>query len=63
VLSAKEREIVRLLAEGYAHKEIATELRRTVPAVNFDIRLMLVKLDAKNGAHAVAIAFRRGILK
>ena len=54
---------MRLLAEGYAHKEIAAELRRTVPAVNFDIRLMLVKLDAKNGAHAVAIAFRRGILK
>jgi len=63
LLNAEEQEIVRFLAEGYSHKEIAAALRRTMPAIAFDIRIMLVKLDAKNGAHAVAIAFRRGILK
>ena len=52
VLNDKEMEILRLLAEGYAHKEIAGQLGRTLPAVDFDIRIVLVKLGARNGAQA-----------
>lgn len=63
VLETKERKILRLLAKGCVRKEIASQLGRTLPAVNFDIRMIEAKLGARNGAEVVAIAFRKGILK
>ena len=55
-LSKRELEVVRLMANGYANKEIATQLFISVGTVKRHIVHILQKLDAANRTQAVAIA-------
>jgi DNA-binding NarL/FixJ family response regulator len=61
-LSDREREVLKWLAEGSDTREIASELcfsERTVKNVVHDI---LMKLNCRTRAHAVALATRSGVI-
>ena len=60
-LTAREREVLKLVAEGYSTSEIARALWITEDTVRTHIKRMLVRLDARTRAHAVAIAFREDL--
>jgi DNA-binding NarL/FixJ family response regulator len=53
-LSPREREILELLARGYLYKEIAEQLKISVPTVNAHIRNMYEKLHVHSRSQAVA---------
>jgi DNA-binding NarL/FixJ family response regulator len=53
-LSPREREILELLAHGYLYKEIADQLKISVPTVNHHIRNMYEKLHVHSRSQAVA---------
>ncbi len=61
-LSRREREVLRLVAEGHANKQIARALGITERTVKFHVTSILNKLGAENRAQAVALAGRRGLL-
>ncbi len=56
-LSPREREILELLARGYLYKEIADQLKISVPTVNHHIRNMYEKLHVHSRSQAVAKYF------
>lgn len=61
-LTAREREVLRLLAEGEDTRDIAGALcfsERTVKNIVHDV---LMKLNCRNRAHAVALATRQGVI-
>ena len=62
-LSPVEVRILRLIADGNSNKDIAVKLSLTQGAVKNQVRSILSKLDAKDRAHAAAIALRRGVIE
>jgi DNA-binding NarL/FixJ family response regulator len=54
VLSPREREIIELLARGYAYKEIAEALSISLPTVNTHIHRTYEKLHVQSRGQAVA---------
>jgi DNA-binding NarL/FixJ family response regulator len=61
-LSARELQVLGLIARGNANKEIAARLAITEETVKSHIRRILDKLRANDRTHAVTIALKRGIL-
>ncbi len=61
-LSAREIDVLRLIAVGHANKEIAAQLSLAEETVKGHVRNILEKLDAHDRTHAVTIALRRGII-
>jgi DNA-binding NarL/FixJ family response regulator len=61
-LSGREREVLRLVAEGLPTKQIARSLTITERTVKFHINSIFHKLGAENRAQAVALAAQRGLL-
>jgi DNA-binding NarL/FixJ family response regulator len=61
-LTAREAEVMRLLASGAPNKTIATRLDIAVGTVKTHIKNILTKLDAASRTEAVAVATRRGLL-
>jgi len=53
-LSAREREVLELLARGYLYKEIAATLHISVPTVNTHIRRIYEKLHVRSRSQAIA---------
>lgn len=62
VLTIRETEYLSLAALGYKNKEIAAILFVTLSTVRKTLETISVKLNAKNRANAVAIAFIHSIL-
>lgn len=62
VLSAREYEVLELVAQGLSNKQIAESLVITEPTAKFHVGSILNKLGADNRAQAVALAVQRGIL-
>jgi DNA-binding NarL/FixJ family response regulator len=62
VLSAREKEVLRLVAEGLPTKQIAVSLSISERTVKFHVNSILRKLGADNRAQAVALAAQRGLL-
>jgi DNA-binding NarL/FixJ family response regulator len=60
-LSAREREVLALLAEGASNKEIARALALSVHTVKFHVAAITEKLGARSRVEAVAIAIRAGL--
>jgi DNA-binding CsgD family transcriptional regulator len=60
-ITARERDVLELVAEGYSTTEIARALWITEDTVRTHIKRMLVRLGARTRAHAVAVAFREGL--
>jgi len=61
-LSAREREVLRLVADGLPTKQIARSLSITERTVKFHVTSIFQKLGADNRAQAVALAAQRGLL-
>jgi DNA-binding NarL/FixJ family response regulator len=61
-LSDREREVLRLVAEGLPTKQIARSLSITERTVKFHVNSIFHKLGAENRAQAVALAAQRGLL-
>lgn len=62
-LSAREIDVLRLIATGNANKQIADKLSIGETTVKNHISSILSKLDANDRAHAVTIALQRGIIE
>ncbi len=62
VLSPRETEVLRLLADGLANKEIGFRLGISEHTVKFHVNSILTRLNASSRAEAVAIGIRRGLL-
>jgi DNA-binding NarL/FixJ family response regulator len=62
VLSNREREILALLADGLANKQIAARLGISKNTVKTHIELLFDKLAVSSRAEAVATGVRRGLL-
>jgi DNA-binding NarL/FixJ family response regulator len=58
----RETQILQLISEGLVNREIGKALFLSEETVKSHVRHLLAKLHARSRAHAVAIAYRRGIL-
>jgi DNA-binding NarL/FixJ family response regulator len=61
-LSVREKEVLKLTAQGSSNKEIAADLFISDTTVKAHMRNILEKLRVKNRAEAVGVAIARGIL-
>lgn len=61
-LSRREYQVLQLVAEGLENAVIARILYLSVETVRTHVKSILRKLSAHDRTHAVAIAFRAGIL-
>ena len=61
-LSARERAVLGLIADGRSNKQIAQTLGITERTVKFHVTSIRNKLGAENRAQAVALAAQRGLL-
>jgi DNA-binding NarL/FixJ family response regulator len=62
VLSPREIEILRMIAEGLGNKEIASKLGISDHTVKFHISSIFAKLGAANRAEAVTLGIRQGLI-
>src|SRR6267154_2218951 len=62
VLTPRELDVLRLIRDGSRNKQIAEHLSIAEGTVNFHIKNIVDKLGANDRAHALTIAFRRGLL-
>jgi DNA-binding NarL/FixJ family response regulator len=62
-LTAREIEVLQLIASGNANKLIADQLSISEETVKFHITNMLSKLGANDRTHAVTIGLKRGIIE
>jgi DNA-binding NarL/FixJ family response regulator len=61
-LTARELEVLRLLALGLSNKQIAARLKISDHTVKFHVAAILGKLDAGSRTEAVAIGIRTGLI-
>jgi DNA-binding NarL/FixJ family response regulator len=61
-LGSREREVLRLLAEGYATREIGAKPNYSERMVKNIVHGIVVRLNLRNRTHAVAYALRTGIM-
>jgi DNA-binding NarL/FixJ family response regulator len=62
-LSARELDVLRLIAQGRPNKEIAARLSVGEETVKSHVANILSKLRAKDRTHAVTIGLKRGIIE
>jgi two-component system, NarL family, response regulator NreC len=62
MLTPREREVLQLLAEGMAAKEIATHISVSVKTVETHRRNMMIKLDLRSIAELTKYAVREGLV-
>ncbi len=62
VLTPREVEVLTLVAQGLANKEVAARLGTASGTVKMHVQNILAKLDATDRTHAVTIALARGII-
>jgi DNA-binding NarL/FixJ family response regulator len=62
-LTARELEVLQLLAEGRTNKEIAARLVISERTVKFHVSAILGKLGADNRTDAVRVAVQRGLVR
>jgi len=62
-LSAREIEVLRLLADGHSYKTAAVALNLSQDTVRFHVRNIYEKLHVHSKSEAVLKAFRQGILR
>jgi DNA-binding NarL/FixJ family response regulator len=60
-LTDREREVLELVAKGHSNAEIATELFVSHATVKTHVSRLLMKLDARDRAQLVMIAYETGV--
>jgi DNA-binding NarL/FixJ family response regulator len=63
ILSARERQVLQLIAKGKSNKEIAVELGITPATVKCHVSVILTRLDASDRTQAVVTALHRGLIQ
>jgi DNA-binding NarL/FixJ family response regulator len=63
MLTQREREVLRLLADGLGNEEIGRELHIAGETARAHIRNAMRKLDADTRTHAVAVALRQSLIE
>jgi DNA-binding NarL/FixJ family response regulator len=63
MLTKREREVLRLLADGLRNEEIGRELHIAGETARAHIRNAMRKLDADTRTHAVAVALRQSLIE
>ena len=63
VLSAREREILQMLADGLSNREVSEKLVVSVETVKTHVKHILAKLDAEHRTQAVAIGIRQSLIQ
>ena len=58
----RETEVLQLVADGLANREIGERLFLSEETVKSHVRHLLAMLHARSRAHAVAVGFRRGLI-
>ncbi|MFG1783427.1 response regulator [Rhodococcus oryzae] len=61
-ITAREREVLTLIAEGLTNKQIADQLYITEGTTKTHVGHLLAKLDARDRVHLVIIAFQAGLV-
>ena len=61
-LTARERDVLRLIAAGRSNKEVASELSISERTVKYHVTEIFSRLGVQNRAEAVATAARRGLI-
>lgn len=61
-LSAREMQVLRLIAAGCSNKRIGADLDISEQTVKGHVKSILAKLQARDRTHAVTIAMQRGII-
>ena len=62
-LTLRETEVLSLIRDGTKNKQIGDQLGISETTVNFHIKNIAEKLQAKDRTHAVTLAVRRGLLE
>jgi DNA-binding NarL/FixJ family response regulator len=60
--SGRELEVLELVSQGFSNKEIGTRLFLAEDTIKTHVVAVRRKLEARNRAHAVSIAYKRGLL-
>ena len=61
-LTAREVEVLRLMARGYRNKQLATVLNISEHTAKFHVSSVLAKLGARTRTEAVTIGMTRGLV-
>jgi DNA-binding CsgD family transcriptional regulator len=61
-LTAREVEVLRLVAAGHANKTISARLAINEETTKTHVKNILAKLGAKDRTHAVSLGLKRGII-
>lgn len=61
-LTARETRILRLVADGLTSPQIAARLGRAPATITSQLKVIRRKMGARNLPHAVAIAYRQGLI-
>jgi len=62
-VSAREIEVLKLVASGLKNKQVAARLSVSEATVNAHVKHILSKLNASDRTHAVTLALKRGIIR
>ncbi|HLF00586.1 MAG TPA: response regulator transcription factor, partial [Anaerolineales bacterium] len=62
-LTEREKEVLKLLAQGRSNKEIAAALVISERTVKFHVSAIMGKLGAGNRTEAVSLAAQRGLVR
>ncbi|MFF5292588.1 helix-turn-helix transcriptional regulator [Paractinoplanes globisporus] len=62
ILTAREREVLRLVAEGYSNSRIAASLYISSKTASVHVSRIIAKLEVANRGEAAAVAHRLGLL-
>lgn len=62
LLTAREQDVLRLLARGRSNRQIGEELYITGKTASVHVSNILAKLGAASRTEAVAVAYRKGLI-
>ena len=63
LLTEKQLEVLRFLADGHAPKQCRDLIGMAEGTFKLHVHEAYIRLGARNGAHAVAIALRKGLIE